>query len=133
MNFPAILDYRGYFFDQNISEKKFWKVLRFEAFLCPGYWKVSWRPTSYPTAPGWQHIKGWIQKVWGDNLTAGSSTGQTQQDKKELIYQNFIYSKSTKKLQLNSSLQIIQEDDTCNFRLVNSAVKPQQCTFSMGS
>ena len=25
--------------------------MKFEAFLCPGYWKVSWRPTSYPTAP----------------------------------------------------------------------------------
>jgi len=60
---------------KRFKNQKSEKTLRFGTLsFCPGYWKVSWRPTSYPTAPGWHIIKGGIQKVWGDNVTAGNST-----------------------------------------------------------
>lgn len=97
---------------KRFKNQKSEKTLRFGTLsFCPGYWKVSWRPTSYPTAPGWHIIKGGIQKVWGDNVTAGNSTEKILfgKPKRTHLPKTSILSWPRKNSVATSSLKRIQE------------------------
>lgn len=97
---------------KRFKNQKSEETLRFGTLsFCPGYWKVSWRPTSYPTAPGWHIIKGGIQKVWGDNVTAGNSTEKNLfgKPKRTHLPKTSILSWPRKNSVATSSLKRIQE------------------------